>query len=430
MTGRGTPENFIPCSLHKMLRLCAADAALGDQGAEFESFARRLIAYQRHCARILAQPIRDNFAVLDPDAELEADGADRDAGVAAAEVADGFARLCAAANFRPYTEAELADAMDTATLIPLNTQVDFNDFARIAVFYRGDDFVDLTIRRGFRKQMVRVDNLRRVAMLLEVREAHYFEALGRNMAELGAAPGKVYLFLYKNIPRNDLELLFPNVKISMRLTDRLLFGVPAVAGLVPLVLKVLPSLALVGGAIVMTLFGAEAARLLNLSDSGDVSQYSTLVALSIMAILVGGFAVRQYNNYSRKKLKFLKRVKDTLFFKSLATNSAALSAVADMAEQETVKELLLIFYVLATAREPLSSLELDQRAEAWLLRHCGKTVDFDVDKSLRNARRLEAGAQDAGRLVKEDEHGRRFVESVASLHAGLDILWERSFDSI
>ena len=422
-------ENFIPCTVQELVKLCVADSRLAGQDTAFDAFARRLIAYQQHRARMLLRPLRESFAMLDPDAELGDPASAEEAAAAAADVAAGFAALCEAANFRAYTEAELADAMDAATLIELNTWVDFDDFARIEVFYRGDDTMDLSLRRGFGKRQVRVDNLRRVAMLLEVRQARYFEALGRDLEELGAAPGKVYLYLYKNIPRNDLELLFPNVQISMRLGDRLLFGIPAAAGVIPLALKVLPSLALVGGAIVLTLFGSEAVELLNLRG-GDASQYPTLVALSIMAILVGGFAVRQYNNYTRKKLKFLKRVKDTLFFKSLGTNAAALAALTDMAEQETVKELVLTFFVLITADGPLTREQLDRRAESWLLKHCGEQVDFDVDKSLRNARLLETVVEDAGQLIRTDEQGLFATAPIADLRAELDSLWERSFDAI
>ena len=197
----------------------------------------------------------------------------------------------------------------------------------------------------------------------------------------------------------------------------------------PLAVKVLPSLALVGGAIVVTLFGTDAAQLLNLRD-GDVSKYPTLVALSVVAILVGGFAVRQYNNYMRKKLRYLKRVTDTLFFKSLATNSAALTAVADMAERETVKELLLAFFVLTVSGEPLSREELDSRAERWIKEQFDQVVDFNVDKSLSNARLLGDIAEHAGQLIGEDEDGRYLVTDIATLHSKLDALWERSFDAI
>ncbi|HOJ60577.1 MAG TPA: DUF3754 domain-containing protein [bacterium] len=46
-------------------------------------------------------------------------------------------------------------------------------------------------------------------------------------------PGQTYLLNFKNVPKADLEIIFPNVKISITLKDKLLFWVPAfaVAGL-------------------------------------------------------------------------------------------------------------------------------------------------------------------------------------------------------
>ena len=423
------PESFIPASVANLLRDLCREPALGQDAKSFELFAKQLVAFQRHRSRMAAQSLSEAFDLLDPDVEIPS-GHSADLTAAAAEVAEGFEQLCLAANFRPYSEAELCDAMDTATLIPLNTQVDFNDFARIMVFYRGDDFLELSLRKRFRYRQTRVDNLRRVAMLLEVRQTRYFDALGKDLAELGATPGKIYLYLYKNIPRNDLELLFPNVKVSMRLSDRLLVGIPATLGIGPLIVKAMPSLALIAAAVVATFFGADMANQLNLkSDTGN-SQYPALFAFAALAMLVGGFAVRQYNSYVSKKLRFLKRMKDTLFFKNLATNRAALAAMNEMAQEETIKELVIVFFFLLTSKEPISKEELDKRCEAWLLKTYHRAVDFDVDKSLRSAQLLTTGEEDAGALIRHDGDGRLFVSTLSALREDLDGLWERSFDTV
>ncbi|HPO99072.1 MAG TPA: DUF3754 domain-containing protein, partial [bacterium] len=42
-------------------------------------------------------------------------------------------------------------------------------------------------------------------------------------------PGQTYLLNFKNVPKADLEIIFPNVKISITLKDKLLFWVPAFA---------------------------------------------------------------------------------------------------------------------------------------------------------------------------------------------------------
>lgn len=419
-------EHFIPCSVRELTERLASDDNLVADSAGFREFADKLIAYQRRCAEVLVRPVKTAFAQIDPDSEFPHDP-EADQAKLAAEIAVGFEQLCLAANFRPYSGQELADAMATASLVPVVTRVAFNDFSRIQVFYRGDDFIDVEVPgRILRKRQVQVDNLRRVAMLLEVRQDRYFEALGVNAAQLGVEPGKTYLFLYKNIPRNDLELLFPNVKVSMTLTDRLLFWIPAGLGLAPLTLKVLPGLVLLVGAAAVLLGGSQAVKFFGESVDQNLELYPALAAASTLALLLGGFAVRQYTSFKHRRLKFLKRVTDTLFFKHLATNSAALSALADIAEQELIKELLLIFCTLNASPKPLSREELDASVEQWVKQNLYAEVDFEVDKTLNNVAHLEGDDDNAGCLIRLDADQRYLAADWQDLSRALDALWQRS----
>ena len=40
----------------------------------------------------------------------------------------------------------------------------------------------------------------------------------------------VYIKLFKNMPRSDVEMIFPNTKVSFRLFDKIKFGVTAGSG--------------------------------------------------------------------------------------------------------------------------------------------------------------------------------------------------------
>jgi hypothetical protein len=420
-------EHFIPCSVHNLVEHLAAGLGGGDDSVGFRIFADKLIAYQARCADLLVSPIKAKFAQIDPDSEFPPDQGVDEAQLAS-DIASGFDQLCKAANFRLYSENDLADAMAEASLVPVTTQVAFNDFSRIQVFYRGDDFIDVEVPRRFGSRRVQVDNLRRVAMLLEVRQGRYFEALGVSSAELGIEPGKTYLFLYKNIPRNDLELLFPNVKVSMTLSDRLLFWVPAGLGLVPLAIKVLPGLVLLLGAAAAMLVGPEAVEMFGVSIDSNLQVYPALAAATTLALLLGGFAVRQYSSYKHRRLKFLKRVTDTLFFKHLATNGAALSTLADIAEQETVKELLLILYALKVSSTPLTRGELDSSVEEWVRTNLHAEVDFDVDKTLANMVHLEGSEHNAGKLLNEDTEQRYWLGGWQELDETMDQLWLGALD--
>ena len=54
--------------------------------------------------------------------------------------------------------------------------------------------------------------LERVVLLLRYQEADWFRARGREVDKLPFTPGRLYVQLFKDVPRADLEFLFPNVR--------------------------------------------------------------------------------------------------------------------------------------------------------------------------------------------------------------------------
>ena len=80
------------------------------------------------------------------------------------------------------------------------------------------------------------------------RDATWFEARGRD--ELPFLPGATLLKMFRNVPRADLEMLFPNTEVRMKTIDKLMIGVPAAAsGVALLVTKLGPTLFLVGSLV-------------------------------------------------------------------------------------------------------------------------------------------------------------------------------------
>ena len=63
----------------------------------------------------------------------------------------------------------------------------------------------------------------------------------------GCQPGTTMLKLFQNVPGADVEMLFPNTRVGMRLMDKLLIGVPAlVSGGIVLSTKMGATLVLLG----------------------------------------------------------------------------------------------------------------------------------------------------------------------------------------
>lgn len=428
-------EAFIPIRRSELIELCLADRQL-DRGAatQFKELCRILSAYYHFRDHAQLERLKDHYAPFNPDADtrqLHPPNATQLQQFSQALCAD-FSRLLGNANYLPLTQQELEKSFQSVSLIPLQTKVDFEDFEQVLFYFRGEGKQDLLIRRFLRKKIIRIDNFQRVVVLLKFRDQSHFENKQERLDELGFVPGKIYLYLYKNIPRNDLELLFPNVEVSMNWKDRLLLVVPALGAAIPLLLKVLPSLGLLVAAILLVTMGAEFAEKFGFKSDGSTQIYPLLVAVLSLGAALGGFAVRQYGKYKSKRLMFLKKVTDTLFFKNLVTNQGVLHSLIDAAEEELCKEAILVYYHLLTATGPLDRPQLDQRIESWMQINFAARIDFNIDKALQNLAELQAalptvnGRQPRSLLTRQPD-GRLQVLPLAEAKELIDHIWDHAF---
>src|SRR6185312_17552833 len=110
-------------------------------------------------------------------------------------------------------------------------------------------------------------------------------------------PGAVLLKYFRDIARTDLNALFPDVRVVMGLRDRLMLGVPALVGGIPILLKL---------ASTLTVLFVVAGFYLGLH--GSVKDADTAGALAAVSGLValGGFIVRQWVKFQRQSLIYQK----------------------------------------------------------------------------------------------------------------------------
>jgi hypothetical protein len=218
----------------------------------------------------------------------------------------------------------------------------------------------------------------------------------------------------------------------MNWKDRILLVVPALGAAIPLVLKVLPSLGLLVAAILLVTMGPELTERFGFKSDASTNIYPLLVAVLSIGAALGGFAARQYTKYKSKRLQFLKKVTDTLFFKNLVTNQGVLYSLTDAAEEELCKEAILVFYHLLTAAGPLDRMQLDNRIENWMQERFGTRIDFDIDKTLRGLTAIKAdlptgdGIQERALLTVQDD-GKLQVLPIEEAKQLIDYIWDHAF---
>lgn len=428
-------ESFIPFRRRALIEVCLEEEKLtGDDAASFRRFCELLTTCLHLDMEKEEQVVDEHYSLFDPDRDTIPLNRPEDVSFHREELCECFRRLAIRANYFEVTEEMLEKCFDDETLFELRTKVNFDEYDQVLCFARGDTQGVHEQRRWWRmwKCMTReIDVYQRVLLLLVYRESDDEGEEVKKRRPKGrlsqAKPGKVYVYFYKDVPKCDLELLFPNVEVGMTVRDKLMLGVPALGGMAAVVIKVLPQIIIVVGVILLLTLGPEAAEKMGLAVSKETVNriWPVLTAVLGLVIAFGGLAIKQWTAYSKKRIKFLKEVTEQLFFRNLASNRAVFHRIIASAREEEGKEMMLVLYHLWTSEgdDRLSPAELDAHIEEWMERNLDALIDFDIDSPVRQLCALRAGRSGRQRsLLEIEEDGTLRAMALAEAVAHLEEL--------
>ncbi|WP_199245338.1 TMEM143 family protein [[Phormidium] sp. ETS-05] len=432
-------EAFIPYRRSDLVELCIQEGKLAPSDVQkFRDFCQILMAYYHFHFHESLEIIKDNYAPFNPDADTKftSEPTPSQRAQMADTVIAEFRHIIEEANYFALTKDSLERAFAEKSLIDVKTNINLDDFEYIYCYCRGDIYTKITLKNFWIRQETKTINaFERVALLIKFKDNHHFTAQNLKLDSLNFTPGKIYVYIYKNIPKLDIELLFPNIKIGMTWKDRLLLGIPAVGAAIPLGLRLVPQLLLIVGIILYYtgIPGLEAWK----ANPQQVSNFMpVLAAMLSLTMTLGGFAFKQYNDYQNKRIKFQKKVTETLFFRNLANNASAFHALIDEAEEEQCKQIILVYYHLLTHNASLTPEQLDNLIEEWMDAKFGVKIDFDIHITLHHLETIR------GKLVREgedatdvpelpllsyDEHGTCRVLPLVDARTIIDFVWDNAF---
>ena len=243
---------------------------------------------------------------------------------------------------------------------------------------------------------------------LNYNDADYLNSKKVKLGKMPIDPGSIVLKIFKRVPKNDLETIFPNAIPMMSTTDKLLLWVPGIFGGVSLLsTTVIP--ALIG------MYGAyQSGEVIDLLNS-KTSLNQGLIALGILS----AYLFRQYSNFVNKKIKYSKMLSDSLYFKNLGNNSGAFYSLLNSSEEEVLKETILAYAFLNRSKEPLTAEELDYQIESWFLSKLDTDLDFDVNDALLKLKSIGLAIE---------KNGKWEVISLDKALIKIDELWDSVFD--
>ncbi len=391
------PERFLPLRRPAVVALCARRLAAvldPDELAAFAPAARLLSALYHHDFHDHLEQLKELYAPFNPDLDPRmvpplAPGERRETRHAALTAA--LEAVLTAANYTRIDRADLEQALDEESLFRIRLHVDFDDFAQVLFYRRGESLRTESVRSffGLRERALTFRNYDRVVVFVTFQPAEHFAAQDRK--DLPFEPGATLVKMFRNVPRADLEMLFPNTEVRMKTADKLVLGVPAaVSGVVLLTTKLGPTLVLVA---------ALASFWLGLRAEPVTLDQSALLVLGAGLGTLGGFLFQQLSKFQNRKMRFMKTLADSLYFRNLDNNAGVFHRLIDAAEEEECKEALLAWTELLVAGEDGLTMDvLDERVEAVLAAELGETVDFEVDDAVGKLERLGLVRTAEGRL--------------------------------
>jgi hypothetical protein len=283
-----------------------------------------------------------------------------------------FEKVIERGNFETIEKEILDQAISESDLIGLNLSINFEDFQDYKIYARGLSSTKETIKKFFFwKKEVDIEYYDRVVLFLHYNSEAYFTNTKKKYPKEHFSPNSIILKIFKRVPKNDLETIFPNAIPKMSLMDKLLLWIPGIGGGVPiLTAKVLPALLEIENAYktgnLMHIEGLKT----SLAQSG--------VALGVLGI----YLFRQYKSYQNKKNNFQKMLTDSLYFKNLGNNGGVFHTLIDASEEEEIKESILAYSFLYQNNRPTKADDLDEQIENWFENQFNCRLDFDVQDAL------------------------------------------------
>lgn len=389
-------EHYIPLRLSDLIDLlCTQKDMAGHDRQEFRQFCRLVAATFHFEYHERLRKLKDFYAPFDPDrvtatlAKLLPETKEKHQN----ELFDEFVQLMERANYKNLSRAEVEKAFDGSSEWGLDMEVDFNVFERIELFIRGDDIGKRYLRRWYKPwylEELRVPVYRRFVLLLKMRK---HKRLGPEI-DIEA----VYVKMFKDIPKMDIEMLLPGARIKMPGFTRLKLGGSVIGGL---------------GFIAWKLATEFMALAATVAQGGLMLLYGPIIALL-------GYGYKQYYGYTITKQTYSYQLTRSLYYQNLDNNAGVFYHVIDEAEEQECREVLLAYFCLwrSAPANGWTSADLDDYVEMELERLANLKVDFEIGDALEKLDRLG--------LV--DKTGDRYrAKPLREAQEKLDYLWDNYF---
>jgi len=263
-------------------------------------------------------------------------------------------RILYDAGYTEIDRAELDRAVGVYSPWGVPLHVDFDVFDAIAVYARGDVVGKRTKRHWrnfYREELFEVSLYQRVVVMFKLRPG--FRTEDQLDDKL------LHLRMFKNIPKQDIDMLLPGTRVKFSWIDHLRNIVPSLGG------------------IGLTLF--KIAR---------IGFFVAAITFSIAAVLIGlcvalvSYMIRSVMNHLNAKNRYMLNLTRSLYYQKLDSNAGVACRLLDEAETQRHRELIVAYYAMWSAGEPLSHRRLRRRGERMVRELVDVEIAFRSDDAI------------------------------------------------
>lgn len=273
-----------------------------------------------------------------------------------------FSWLLDRAHFRHLERDDIEPMLTDASEFGMHMQVDFSAFEHVAIFIRGETYQERILnswRTWFQETAVEVPIYQRLVLILKFRP---HPRLGPKVNT-----DQVYLKLFKDIPRADVDMLLPAARFKLKILDQGKIGAGLLSGIVTVLWRMAAEI-------------EQAVRTLLLS--GD--------AMWGLAAGLVGYGTKSYFDYHQTRQAYHLNLTQSLYFQNLDSNAGVLTRLFDEAEEQESRTAILAYYVLLryAGSQGMSSEHLDGGMGLFLDRYADVPLVVEAGKPLEKLQAL------------------------------------------
>ena len=273
------------------------------------------------------------------------------------QVIDLFDEIMKDAGYKRVKREDIESCVGVASQWGVPLHVDLDLFEHLVVYARGDIMgtrFHRRLRGMYRLEAIEVPVYQRMTVVFQLKK----EVQGDENLNTST----VYLRMFKNIPKQDIDTLLPGARVRISGMDHAKIIVPSLGGF--------------------------------LMSLRKIAQYALLFAVIalhwslILAGLLVGYLIKSTLGYFQAKKQRELKLTRNLYFQKLDTNAGVGHRVIQQAHRQAMCELIVACYALETADAPLSTRRLRRRCERLLREAVNVEIDFQVDRVLARLQQM------------------------------------------